>query len=202
MKELTKVRLFRTLFYRIRMHSKIIIYHKGKIQIDKNGRLDGNGTILFNCSQYRDNFCKNGHLWIGKNATISFGNGIIRIYSGCKIDVHHGALLEIGEGTMINENSRIGAKSIIKIGNNCLFGDEVSIHDFDGHKIDGLEGIKPITIGNSVWIGEKTTILKGVTIGDNVIVGAGSVVTKDLESGYIYCGNPAKPIKKFDCWTI
>ena len=53
--------------------------------------------------------------------------------------------------------------------------------------------LKPIKISSNVWIGNNATIL-GVSIPDNVIVGAGSVVTHDLESGFIYAGNPVKKI--------
>ena len=53
---------------------------------------------------------------------------------------------------------------------------------------------QPITIGNDVWIGTKSTILKGVTVGDGAVVGAGSVVTKDVAPYSIVAGVPAKPI--------
>ena len=51
-------------------------------------------------------------------------------------------------------------------------------------------------IGNNVFIGMNTTILKGTTIGDNVIIGAGSVVTKNIPAGVIVAGNPAKVIRE------
>ena len=37
----------------------------------------------------------------------------------------------------------------------------------------GIETSKPITIGNSVWIGAHATICGGVTIGDHAVIGAG-----------------------------
>src|SRR5690554_4585573 len=61
-----------------------------------------------------------------------------------------------------------------------------------------IDLIKPIKIGNNVFIGSNSTILPGITIGNNVIVGANSVVTKDLESGFIYAGIPAKKIKSIE----
>ena len=51
------------------------------------------------------------------------------------------------------------------------------------------------TIGNNVYIGAGAVIMNPVNIGDNVIIGAGSVVTKDIPSGCIVAGNPAKIIK-------
>jgi Acetyltransferase (isoleucine patch superfamily) len=53
-----------------------------------------------------------------------------------------------------------------------------------------------IAIGNDCWIGANALIMQGVTIGDGAIIGAGSVVTKDVEPYSIYCGNPAKQIRK------
>lgn len=51
-----------------------------------------------------------------------------------------------------------------------------------------------VSIGNNVFIGMNTTILKGTTIGDNVIIGAGSLVNKDIPSNCVAVGNPAKPV--------
>ncbi|NOQ32567.1 MAG: acyltransferase [Helicobacteraceae bacterium] len=51
-------------------------------------------------------------------------------------------------------------------------------------------------IGKKSFIGANSIIMPGVTIGDSVIVGAGTVVTKDVPSGCIVVGNPAKIIKK------
>ena len=44
---------------------------------------------------------------------------------------------------------------------------------------------EPVIIGNNVWIGANTIILKGVTIGDNVVIGAGSIITKNIDSNKI-----------------
>ena len=52
-----------------------------------------------------------------------------------------------------------------------------------------------VKIGKNVWIGDKATILPGVIIGDGVIIGANSVVTKNVPSNCIVCGNPAKIVK-------
>lgn len=51
-----------------------------------------------------------------------------------------------------------------------------------------------IFIGNNVFIGMNTIILRNTNIGDNVILGAGSVVSKDCDSGWVYAGNPARKI--------
>lgn len=55
-----------------------------------------------------------------------------------------------------------------------------------------------VKIGNNVFIGVETTILKGVTIGDNVIIGAKSLVNKDCLEPGVYAGNPVKFIMSLD----
>ena len=58
------------------------------------------------------------------------------------------------------------------------------------------EDIKPIKIGNNVWIGAFSAILKGVKIGENSIIAARSVVTGDVMPNSVYAGSPAKPIRR------
>ncbi len=54
-----------------------------------------------------------------------------------------------------------------------------------------------IEIHSNVFVGAGATIMYGVTIGENCIIAAGSVVTKDVPSGSIVGGVPAKVIGSF-----
>ncbi len=85
------------------------------------------------------------------------------------------------------------------IGSGCL------ITDTDAHPIDWedrrngkLDKVvrKPVHIGNDVFIGARSIILKGVTIGDRSIIGAGSVVTRDVPPDSVAVGNPAIVISR------
>jgi acetyltransferase-like isoleucine patch superfamily enzyme len=58
-----------------------------------------------------------------------------------------------------------------------------------------IDIVKPIYIGDNVFIGSNCIIMPGVTIGSNIVVGAGSIVTKDLPSDAVYAGVPARYIK-------
>lgn len=74
--------------------------------------------------------------------------------------------------------------------------------DSDGHSmyVDGklsLEKI-PVKIGNNVWIGAKTAVLKGTQISDNSIIGLGTLVSGKYENNSIIIGNKGKMIKKDD----
>lgn len=57
-------------------------------------------------------------------------------------------------------------------------------------------------IGNNVFIGMHTTILKGTNIGDNVIIGANSLVNKDIPSNCVAAGNPIKIIMPLDTYYM
>jgi len=50
-------------------------------------------------------------------------------------------------------------------------------------------------IGNDVWIGTHSIILRGVKIGDGAIIAAGSIVTKDVPPFAVVGGVPAKLLK-------
>ena len=50
-------------------------------------------------------------------------------------------------------------------------------------------------VGSNCFIGAQAIIMPGVRVGDECIVGSGAVVTKDVPSGSIVAGNPAKIIR-------
>lgn len=124
----------------------------------------------------------------------------------------------IGDDCYVGDHSRIWSADSIIIGNNVLIAHNVNIFDNDTHPIDKYERrddameiiwngtrnnysslhCKPVAIGNDVWIGCNSIILKGVTIGEGSIVAAGSVVTKDVPENVIVAGNPAKIVKRLE----
>ncbi len=63
-------------------------------------------------------------------------------------------------------------------------------HDFSRSLHDDTK------IGKRCFVGANAIVMCGITIGDEVIVGAGSVVTKDVPSGCVVAGNPARIIRE------
>ncbi|WP_304610570.1 acyltransferase [Oryzibacter oryziterrae] len=61
-----------------------------------------------------------------------------------------------------------------------------------------IDLVRPIRVGNNVFIGFGAIVLPGVTIGDNVVIGAGSVVAKDIPSNCVAAGVPAKVIRSLE----
>ena len=90
--------------------------------------------------------------------------------------------LIIGDKFFCNANCDILCNKLIKFGNNNLLGWNITFLDSDGHDTFVLnekqEQVKAIKIGNNVWIGANSTILKGVCLADNTIVPYGSVIHK------------------------
>lgn len=96
----------------------------------------------------------------------------------------------------------------VSFGDGCLFSDKVVFRTGDSHAIFDLETnerinpSKSIKIGDRVWFGNSTTILKGVAIGDGSIVGTGAIVTSEVESNCIVAGIPAKVVKRGVKWNL
>lgn len=61
-----------------------------------------------------------------------------------------------------------------------------------------IDIVRPIVVGNNVFIGYGSIILPGVTIGDNVVIGAGSVVSRDIPSNSVAVGAPCRVLKSLD----
>jgi len=91
----------------------------------------------------------------------------------------------------------------IHFGSKIMLGPQVKLianhHRFDNPacptKHSGYAETGGIHIGNDVWIGAGTFVLKGVQIDDGAVIGAGSVVTKNVAKCEIWAGNPARKIR-------
>lgn len=97
---------------------------------------------------------------------------------------------------------------LVEIGNDVhiTHGVVVLTHGYDWSVIRGVSGdvlgsSGKVTIGNNVFIGANTTILKGVKVGSNVIIGASSLVNKNIPNNCVFAGNPARYICDLDTYT-
>lgn len=118
---------------------------------------------------------------------------------GLKFD--YGIHISVGDNFFCNFDCVMLDVCPITFGDNCMLGPHVQIYTAT-HPLDetlrnsGLEFGKPITIGNSVWLGGGVIVYPGVTLGNNVVVSAGSVVTKSFGDNVLIGGNPAQVLKK------
>ena len=108
----------------------------------------------------------------------------------------HPWLLSVGEHSSIGDRVRVYNLGELIIGRQTSISQDVHLcggtHD---HRDPTLPLVRsPITIGSGVWICAESFIGPGVTVGDNAVVGARAVVVKDVASGIIVAGNPARKI--------
>ena len=113
----------------------------------------------------------------------------------------YGYNIRLGERFYANFDTIILDVAPVTIGSDAFLAPRVGIYTA-AHPIDaaarnaGLEFGKPITIGDSVWIGANVVINPGVTIGSDVVIGAGSVVTKDIPDHVVAVGNPCRVLRE------
>lgn len=139
-----------------------------------------------------ERFSPNTELEFGRKSLIRLGK-YISAHSGCKFRARDNAILDIGGNCKFNYNCIITAKKKILIGNNVECGPNVLIYDHDHDYKYKLKEKKfkcmEVVIGNNVWIGANTVILKGTKIGDNCVIGAGGVVKGVFESNSLIINN-------------
>ncbi|HXY06701.1 MAG TPA: acyltransferase [Terriglobales bacterium] len=136
----------------------------------------------------------------------------INLY-GCEV----GDESKIGAFVEIQKNASVGKRC--KISSHTFICEGVTIEDnvFVGHGVMFINDSYPrataadgnlqteadwkverTVVKKGASIGSGATILSNLSIGENAIVGAGSVVTKDVPSGSIVVGNPAKVLRYID----
>lgn len=136
------------------------------------------------------------------DVAVAPGTRFMRDFTG-----HWYGSVRIGADVFFNRGCHVAAQHRLTIGDRCLFGEQVSIHDED--HCFGAEyatvplaerpmRTRPVRIGSDVWVGAKAVITAGVTIGDGAVVAAQSVVTRDVPAHSLVAGAPARVIRSWD----
>jgi acetyltransferase-like isoleucine patch superfamily enzyme len=146
-----------------------------------------------------------GEMHVGDRVIINSGpfNNPVGGSCGTTIIVARGGRLEIGDDCGLS-NVEIYCWRSIRLGRRVMLGGGCKVYDSDFHPLDSKARaandvssirIRPVEIGDDVFVGAFSIILKGVHIGDRAIIGAGSVVTRDVPAGEIWAGNPASCVR-------
>lgn len=116
-----------------------------------------------------------GGVKIGRNCAIGRRKKgtIIGHFFPTKIYINDkSAKINIGNNVNLN-GVYIASRKYISIGDNCRIAAGVVILDYNGHIVNsnnrtiGRDTPQSIFIGNNVWIGTNSIVLKGSIIGDN-----------------------------------
>jgi maltose O-acetyltransferase len=113
----------------------------------------------------------------------------------------YGTPITIGAGTFVNYDCIFLDVAPITIGASCQLATRVQLLTAT-HPIDpeprriGWEYGQPVMIADNVWLGSGVIVCPGVTIGQDTVVGAGAVVTRNLPSGVVAMGAPARVVRE------
>lgn len=163
------------------------------------------GTVLlgFGANGAFD-FRRSRSVW--QNAGAVVFEGPARLGNGFKLSVASSGTVRFGSEFVLSAESQIVCRDRITFGHGCLISWDVLMLDGDFHPLIGEDGTAseiqaPIALGDRVWIGARSSILKGVTLGDDTVVAAGSIVTKSQDAGGVLLGgNPARVIRESVRW--
>ena len=140
--------------------------------------------------------------------------GKLRNYFVRKYIKSAGKNMNIGRYCKIHKNTTIGDHSGVgfgceipngvTLGSHVMMGPDVLIFTQNHQTADteipmreqGMAPLKPVVIGDDVWIGARVCILPGVTIGQGAVIEACAVVSKDVPAYSVAVGNPARVVKK------
>lgn len=177
---------------------------QGRGNVVKIGRLgEGKGILAVhifgnNCAVHvGEGFCT----CYGTLLTVGIDHRNFGTVEGVQINIGHNVGIESANVTICNSNAKL------RIGDDCMISNGISIFHTDAHPVYALGGDAPVnrvgelSIGEHCWIGANATILKNTSIPDDCIVGWGSVVSGKFEEGHcVIAGNPARVVKHGITW--
>ncbi len=107
--------------------------------------------------------------------------------------------ISIGSYCRVGHYCHLEGKGGIELGDGAILAPAVvilsSTHNYaqtEWLPYNEVDLARPVRVGCGVWIGYRALIVPGVSIGDAAVIAAGSVVTKNVGSGEVVGGNPAK----------
>ncbi|MEN9684922.1 MAG: hypothetical protein RLZZ28_708 [Bacteroidota bacterium] len=132
--------------------------------------------------------------------------GKAEIGHGSKISVGEAGLLQLGRNFAITAETTIIAYKKVVFGHDCLLSWDILVMDTDFHTITNAQSEiqnppAEISVGNKVWIGCRSLILKGSVIPDGCIIAANSLVTKELNGiNQVFGKQPLRVLSQNISW--
>ena len=178
----------------LRLRYKLITHPKTHLEIE--GTLDLRARLTLGIGYFKKPIAQTA-LAVRKGGLLSTSGRESFFMYGADIEIFPGGKLEIGSDCGFNLGATIVCGCHIKIGNGVKGGRHVTIRDNNGShwiNLPGYKDMKPIEIGDHVWLCEGCTIMPGVKIGAGAIVGAKAVVFNNVPANAMVIGNPAQVV--------
>jgi acetyltransferase-like isoleucine patch superfamily enzyme len=181
------------LFYRYKIlaishfhsrRSKILSAPNTKINANKSSEIILKGSVSLG-------FKHSSIIIMGKNSKLIF-HGDVLVGPGFYINIQDNAVLEIGHGTIIGNNTKILCHKKISIGKFCLISWNVTLIDDDSHQLIKSSTNKKfklpyrsLIIEDHVGIEMNTSIVRGICVGRNSSILSHTRLNKDLPQNAI-----------------
>lgn len=170
-----------------------------------NTEIKGNDTNIIYCEP-GVTLLNSSILFFGNNALIYLSTGIIQ----ANFSADTNSIIFMGKNNyfplnyvgMTNPFIRAAENTRIIFGSECPISTGVCIESGDGHNIFDLTTGKNVSknedifIGDAVWLGRDSHILKGSIVNTGSIIGSAAVLTgKHTNTGEVWAGVPARCVR-------
>jgi acetyltransferase-like isoleucine patch superfamily enzyme len=158
--------------------------------------------------------CSQPSLRLGRGVQV--GRGVrFRIYGGGRVHVGdyaalgdfvlihaEGGVVTIGRDAFVGQGTEVVAHGRVSIGADVLIASRCVIRDAD-HRFDDpdvpvrLQGhvVRPVEVGDDVWLGSHVVVTAGSTVGRGSVVGANAVVRGTIPDLSVAVGAPARVVR-------
>lgn len=144
---------------------------------------------------------------VGEGVRVTLGENVKISQSADFRLTGDGASVELARDCTV-ESARFIARGAteIRVGPDSMLAYDIEIRTTDSHSIiDDATGQRinddqSVQIGRHVWLGARTTVLKGVTIGDDSVIATGSIVSRNIDAGVVAGGVPARALRNGVHW--
>jgi acetyltransferase-like isoleucine patch superfamily enzyme/glycosyltransferase involved in cell wall biosynthesis len=161
------------------------LWWMARLQSACRGRVDGSSVMLGPVAVHGT-----GRIRIGKRCLF---------YGDIHLETQGDGIIDIGDDCVLSRGVHIVAFERVRLGNGVMVGEYSGIRDAN-HALND-EPVRqsghvsaPIDLGDNVWLGRNTSVLKGVRIGDHAVLAAHALARNDIPPYAIAAGLPAQVI--------
>ena len=198
----------RHLHWRQAKHIPILIHPSVKVKSLSRGSIEfkepiRHGMFIFGFDGTLGQSNCRSLICIKNGGRLIVGN-IVNMARGTRLVVD-GGTMTVGSHFWCNGDSYFCCTTNITIGDENMYGWNISFNTSDGHHIYNADKEKPmegdITIGNHVWIASHCIIGKNTQVADGSVVAQHSLLSKHYDAPNVLIGGmPARILKENYSW--